>query len=408
VAILTPEADIWKQWGLSRIPFYMNPWYNHDLWKGFSRVGVTADYINEGVIQRASAEDGEMVSEKMSYKLIIISGATSIDPKTAAAIDDLAAEEVNFLFIDHLPSEAPSYFEKEKNDQAVKAMMSAASSRENVFVWDAPADAGSVTAWTEKVSEKFGLQNDVSIAPVHDSVYMLKHESGEKEIYFISNQDELESHEIRLSYTRTKKTAWRWDPETGARSIYPIHERGVLDIRLEVLESILIVLEDNDDGPETELVYPDEGSEVTIGSEWQLEFKPFREEPFELVTDTLFEFGGNDDYRIASFAGKVNYRTTFELSEANWAFLDLGPERHISEAKLNGKDIGVKWWGRHLYLLPEGILKEGENTLEVSYTTTLANYTHSLTSNEVAQKWTNLQEPDPMGLSNDVRLLKSR
>ena len=68
----------------------------------------------------------------------------------------------------------------------------------------------------------------------------------------------------------------------------------------------------------------------------------------------------------------------------------------------------MKWWGRHLYLLPEGILKEGENKLEISYTTTLANYANSLTGNEVAQQWTNLQQPDPMGLSSDVRLLKSR
>jgi hypothetical protein len=408
VAILTPEADIWKQWGLYRIPFYMNPWYNHDLWEGFSRVGVMADYINEGVIQRASAEDGEMVSEEMRYRLIIISGATSIDPETAVAINELAANGINFLFIDHLPSEAPSYFQKEKNDQAVKALMSTASSLENVFIWDAPADAGSITAWTKKVSEEFGLCNDVSIAPVNESIYMLKHESGKKEIYFISNQDELESHEIKLTYASTKKTAWRWDPETGERSIYPIHHKGVLDICLEALESILIVLEENDDGPETNLVYPDEGSGMYIGSEWRLEFKPLREEPFEVVTDSLFEFGGHDDNRITSFAGKVDYHTTFELSEAKWAVLDLSRERHISEVKLNGKDIGVKWWGRHLYLLPEGILKEGENKLEISYTTTLANYTHSLTGNEVAQHWTNLQKPDPMGLSNDVRLLKSR
>jgi len=64
--------------------------------------------------------------------------------------------------------------------------------------------------------------------------------------------------------------------------------------------------------------------------------------------------------------------------------------------------------GKTFIRAPQELLKEGENTLEVSYTTTLANYTHSSTSNEVAQQWTNLQEPEPMGLSNDVRLLKSR
>jgi len=408
VAILTPEADIWKQSGLFRIPFYMNPWYNHDLWEGFSRVGVMADYINEGVIRRASAEDGEMLSEKAKYKLIIVSEATAIDPATAAAINDLAEQGVNFLFVDRMPSQAASYFQKEENDQSVTDLMNAASSLENVYIRDAPANAGSVTAWAENVSHEFGLSHDVSITPASESIYMLKHESRGNEIYFISNQDELVSHEFRLSYASEEKTAWRWDPEKGERSIYPTHDRGVLDIRLQALESILIVLEDNDDGPETELVYPDEGSGIHIRSEWQLEFKSVSDEPFEVVTDSLFEFGGHDDYRIASFAGRVDYHTTFELSETDWAFLDLGPERHVSEVTLNGKDIGVKWWGRHLYLLPEDILREGENDLAISYTTTLANYANSLTGNEAAQQWTNLQQPDPMGLRGDVRLLKSR
>jgi len=407
VAILTPEADIWKQWGLYRSPFYMNPWYNHDLWEGFSRVGVMADYINEGVIQRASAEAGEMVSEEMSYKLILISGAKSINAETAAAIKDLATQGVKFLFIDHLPSESPSYFQKEEKDHAVQTLMSSASSLEHVFLREAPEDAGSVTAWTESVSEEFGLNKNASISPVHERVYMLKHEFGKNEIFFISNQDDLGSHEFKLRFASTKKTAWHWDPHTGERSIYPTHQKGVLDIRLEALESILIVLEENENGSEKDLIYPHEESAIKIGSAWKLEFNPYKEEPFEVASDELFEFGGHDDHKIATFAGKVDYLTVFELNEVNWAFLDLGLERHISEVKLNGEKIGVKWWGRHLYRIPEGMLKNGENKLEIKYTTTLANYTNSLTGNPVAQRWINLQEPDPMGLINDVRLLKS-
>jgi hypothetical protein len=408
VAILTPEADIWKQWGLYRNPFYMNPWYNHDLWEGFSRVGVMADYINEGVIQRASAEAGEMVSEEMSYKLILISGARSINPETAAAIKDLAAKGIKFLFVDYFPSEAPSYFQKEKNDQAVKSMMNACSALENVLLWDAPEDAGSVTAWTKKVSEEFGLSKDVSIAPFNENIYMLKHEFAKNEIYFISNQDDRQSHEFRLRFASKRKTAWRWDPETGERSVYPADPGGDLNIRLEALESILLVLEEKNHGPETDLKTPDEGSGTNIGSPWQLKFHPFREKAFDVVSDSLFEFGGHDDDRIATFAGKVDYQTTFELDEINWAFLDLGTERHISEVKLNGKEIGVKWWGRHLYRIPEGILEKGVNTLEIHYTTTLANYINSLTDNNVARQWINLQIPDPMGLKNNVRILKSQ
>jgi hypothetical protein len=237
---------------------------------------------------------------------------------------------------------------------------------------------------------------------------MLKHERGRSEIYFISNQDELVSHEFRLTFASDEKTAWRWDAESGERSIYPADQTGALDIRLEALESIVIVLDENNDGLEAAPDYSDAGSGVAIESAWQLDFEPVNDMPFGVATDRFFEFGGHDDKRIAEFAGKVVYKTTFELTETGFAFLDLGPERHVSQVTLNGTDIGLKWWGRHLYRLPEGILIEGNNDLTISYTTTLANYVNSLTGNVTAERWSNLQEPEPMGLRADVRLLKSR
>jgi hypothetical protein len=75
-------------------------------------------------------------------------------------------------------------------------------------------------------------------------------------------------------------------------------------------------------------------------------------------------------------------------------------------------DLGVKWWGRHLYRLPQGTLKEGENELTISYTTTLANYARSLTGNQAAERWTErwikLEALESMGLRDNVRLLKAR
>lgn len=124
-------------------------------------------------------------------------------------------------------------------------------------------------------------------------------------------------------------------------------------------------------------------------------------------TEDLFEFGGNRDRRIATFAGQAIYHTDFDLQETGWAFLDLGLESQVTEVKLNGKVIGVKWWGRHLYQIPEGTIKEGENQLEITYTTTLANYANSLTGNDVAKRWINLSRPEPMGLNKEVRLLKA-
>ena len=95
------------------------------------------------------------------------------------------------------------------------------------------------------------------------------------------------------------------------------------------------------------------------------------------------------------------------LTDSGWRFLDLGLQEHITEVKLNGESLGTRWWGRHLYEIPEGILSEGENRLEILYTTTLSNYANSLKDNSVASRWINLENPDPMGLFGEIRWLKA-
>ncbi|MCP4312830.1 MAG: hypothetical protein GY790_16325, partial [Bacteroidetes bacterium] len=406
VGIMTPEADIWTEWGLYRAPFHMEPWFNHDLWEAFSNAGVSADYINEGVIRRAIANDGEMKSESASYKLIIIPAASSILPETASAIETLTREGVQFLFLDHLPSSTPSYSEKEKGDQLVQKMMSSTSSYDHTRLMEGPVKGESMSDWTATMLKETGLESSVDLTPVNEKLYLLKHYSGSSEIYFFSNQDELNEIVCTANFESKGKTAWCWDPHTGDRFIYPVKKKSTVEIRLQPLESLLLVLEEKGAGQAAELTFPNEISGETIGDTWNLKFHPTVGEPFETSTGELFQFGSHQDTRIATFAGQVVYSTSFSSGQTDWAFLDLGIEQHITEARINGKELGVKWWGRHLYRIPEGVLKQGENQLQITYTTTLANYANSLTSNQAAKKWINLKKPDPMGLKGDIRLLK--
>jgi len=279
-------------------------------------------------------------------------------------------------------------------------------SHENVQVFDAPGDAALVTSWAGKVLGDFAIRQDISISPAKEKLYMIKHRSGGKEIYFFSNQDEMKGQVFTATFESKGKTAWCWDPFTGERFILPDQDRGSIDIRLEALESMLIVLEGSDKGVRGEQIYPDEHSGLSIGEKWQLDFQPVRDDKFNISTGRLFEYGSHGDPRIANFAGRVFYKTTFELKETDWAFLDIGIEKHVTEVKLNGEKLGMKWWGRHLYFIAPDILKEGKNQLEIIYTTTLANYVNSLTGNEVARRWIKLEEPDPMGLTGDIRLMK--
>ena len=68
----------------------------------------------------------------------------------------------------------------------------------------------------------------------------------------------------------------------------------------------------------------------------------------------------------------------------------------MSELYLNGKQVGMKWYGNHLYDVVDHI-RPGENSLEIRVTNTLANYCGSLAGNPVAAAWTRSYETPVAG-----------
>ena len=111
------------------------------------------------------------------------------------------------------------------------------------------------------------------------------------------------------------------------------------------------------------------------------------------------------DTEFTSFMGTAVYRKRFDADELRGTVLNLGEVAGVSDVRLNGKELGVQWYGRRLYDL-SGALEPGENELEVRVTTTMGNYMKTLTGNKIAQKWTNRkskeQPQQSMGLLGPV------
>jgi hypothetical protein len=63
----------------------------------------------------------------------------------------------------------------------------------------------------------------------------------------------------------------------------------------------------------------------------------------------------------------------------------------VTELYLNGKKVGTRWYGNHLYDV-SSFIKEGDNQLEIKLTNTLANYCGSLDKDKVARFWTHFYE----------------
>ena len=138
-----------------------------------------------------------------------------------------------------------------------------------------------------------------------------------------------------------------------------------------------------------------------------MEFVPAQgETPFARTFRWLADLSlVSEDKALADFAGTATYRTEIVAGNDKFDTLDLGEVHGVSTVKWNGKLLGTRWYGRHVYDV-SGLVTKGRNELEVEVTTHMANYTRSLRENKMAQRWTSWFPPIPSGLLGPVRLVR--
>jgi hypothetical protein len=335
------------------------------------------------------------------------------------------------VFVGQAPRRAPGLFEAEARDREVREAIEGARSTDPTRVAVVPAPVGGplgeldqtrrdlpdfarreLLHWVTTTLPDFGLEPAVAIDAPHVDVAQLRHRVGERNIVFFANTSETETVAFRAHVRGAGSHPWRWDAETGARAPYPTEETGALWIRLEPSESLLLVFEPEGAGlPDVEPVTlrPSTPSVEwkTLAGPWEATFQHAIDgHTFERVIRPLEDLSLSDDPELASFAGTVTYRTTFELENIGFDRLDLGDANGVTRVTLNGTPLGVSWWGRHLFDVT-GALREGANTLEVEVTTVAANAVHSLEDNPAAHRWTWWYPPISTGLVGPVRLLKT-
>ena len=111
------------------------------------------------------------------------------------------------------------------------------------------------------------------------------------------------------------------------------------------------------------------------------------------------------DPEVAGFGGSTLPRRVRLGGRDAGIVHGVGTVHGVSSVRLNGRDLGARWWGRHIYDA-RGALAPGRNVLEVEVTTTLGDRMRSLKDNPVARSWSWWFPPISMGLVGPVELMK--
>ncbi|WP_147676480.1 glycosyl hydrolase [Algibacter pacificus] len=408
IAVIGPTADIWGDEGLIRSSFHNKPEYLYKLWEPISQLGYSCEYINQGILEKAKLENGTIAYGEMQYKLLVLASMTSISPEAAKAVKKYVENGGKVIVIDQLPSKSLGYSNYKENDQLVNATLNEAVSKypKSFIQTAAPKSIQQLREWTNAFLKKSGLDPDVHISEPSSKVYQIHQTTKDKDIYFFTNIHRFESTSFDAEFSVKGKYPYVWNPETGEREpFYYASKTNELTINLAPLQSLLLVFEDEkpDDLHKpivTTIAYAD-----TLNGVWKMEGKHINGKTLNWEMEKLIDFSQSTDQSQKSFAGVITYTTTMTNAD-NFTHIDLGDVNEgITELYINGNKIGKRWYGKAIYPIAD-FLKNGENEIEVRYTTVLANYCKSLNIPQT-NVWTkHYKDYAPTGLQGPVQLLR--
>jgi hypothetical protein len=303
------------------------------------------------------------------------------------------------VFIGKKPYRSLSFKKAEINDSVVKSAVNQMLGYKSVLALPAPLESEDFIAWTKNVLEKIELEPQVKSSNPVSHLYTMKQMLGEQEIYFFVNSDRKKDYEFEVTLDTGDKFPYIWIPQTGERFAFPYKEKNKLNIKLDVLESALIVYEPEEIDVPQYVFSPTLTKPNELNTSWDVKFDHVNGTSFTRKMEQLIDFKNSEDEAINTFAGAVTYTTHVE-HPGNIRYIKLSNVNEaVSELTLNGKPVGMKWYGNHCYDV-ENYLRSGSNEIKIKITTMLANYCRSLSDNPTAQAWTrNYKEPFSSGLT---------
>ena len=394
IALLPANMDLWTELGVQTDPFpdSLNVPYTSLVWEAVHKNGGGADYVSEEIIRNSSVRGGKLCYGPKRYGTLMLIDVGGTTPAVLDKLEEFIASGGRVFCIGKYPYKSVGLRDWEKRDAEIAARVEKLKAWPDRFVLLEKPQDGKYLEWYAEMMEKYSLPHSVTIESP-DRFLLQSHfvMDDRSDVFLFVNANLNEDRCSEVVFPKSVysgRTAWLYDAESGERYRLPISRDGRMKVAPGPAQTWIVVFNREKGGRLMEAVPVCDPSGVGVlhprGWELTLTHKVLGWTRTSEM-DTLVDLKDTEVWK--NFAGDVTYTTTVRLPQGDMpSYIDLGKVADICSLKVNGRDCGVKWFGRRIYDI-SGLLHEGNNTIEITVTTLLGNYVQTLTDNPVAQRF---------------------
>jgi hypothetical protein len=324
--------------------------------------GYTFDYVSDRMLAGINVEQGNLVSGKARYKVIVVPSIQHIPLETLNRLLDLAKKGATVVFENDIPTDVPGLTDLEKQRSSILTLRSGLLSL--------PLRIKVSPKVTETLSEMKIYAEEMAT----QGLEFIRKQSGDSTVYFISNlSDKFNEDWVQLA--TPAKTVEIYDPLSGkrGRAAAKTNAKGTsIFLKLQPGQScFLICTSRKTDSEKWNYLHANTSEKIVIGGKWLL--KPTQggpEIPEPVTVDHLGSWTTLGE-KYQTYSGKVIYSTSFDVPEkllnGQGFLLDLGIVRETARVKINGVDLGLVWCLPNQLVIPAGVIRE-KNKIEIEVT----------------------------------------
>jgi hypothetical protein len=371
------------------IPFntegtWMEKYPVHDAAMTLWNRGFGFDEVSDRILAEAKVENGNVESNGVPYRAIVVARQAVIPVETMQRLLDLAKAGATVVFVGEIPRDVPGLHDFEKRREQLNKLVDSIKFGPKTGASEIrTANVGSGTVVqgpaVDAMLDSVKLHRETM---VDKGLRFIRRKDGNANVYFIANRSE-KAVNGWTGLGVDAKSAVLLDPMFENRAgVAPVrqNEEWQTQVYLQLQPGESCILKTFDSVVEGKpWQYSKPGNPTEVAGTWNVKFLDGGPDlPAGFETKELGSWTSQSDAAKA-FSGTASYTIEFDnpangdagKSAGDW-LLDLGKVAESARVKLNGKPV-TTLWAKPFQVAVGEYLRPGKNVLEIEVTNLGAN-----------------------------------